>query len=165
MHKVLFVDPDRCTGCRSCETICSLVHDGECNPRFSRIMVETWGEMAVHIPMICQRCVDPACERECPTKARRRDVKTGAVVTDDTVCVGCESCIYACPYAAPRVHPLTRKTITCDLCEGEPQCVSVCPPGALAFIPAESVALKKRRRVGLPFARQSRIHAMDREIC
>ena len=154
MQKILFVDPDLCTGCRSCEAICSLVHDGVMNPRYSRITIETWGERAIHIPMICQRCIDPVCERVCPTKARKRDTKTGAVITDETICVGCESCIYACPYAAPKVHPLTKKTVTCDLCDGDPQCTHVCTPGALSYIPAECVAWKKRRHVGASIAEQ-----------
>lgn len=165
MQKALFVDPDLCTGCRSCEAICSLVHDGVCNPGFSRITVETWGEMAVHVPMLCQRCVDPACERVCPTKARKRDTKTGAMITDEAICVGCESCVYACPYAAPKVHPLTGKTITCDLCGGDPQCVSACTSGALSFIPVEQVIMQKRRRAGLPIADQSRFHRTEKRVC
>ncbi|MFQ6092010.1 MAG: 4Fe-4S dicluster domain-containing protein [bacterium] len=165
MEKVLSVDADLCTGCRSCEAICSLVHEGVCSPRFSRIAIETWGEVAVHIPMICQRCIDPVCEQVCPTKARKEDAKTGAVITDEAICVGCESCVYACPYAAPKIHPLTGKTITCDLCDGEPQCVSVCTAGALSFIPVERVVLQKRRRAGSPMADQFRFHRTEERVC
>ena len=32
MEKVLVVDPDKCTGCKVCEMICSLHHENEINP-------------------------------------------------------------------------------------------------------------------------------------
>jgi benzoyl-CoA reductase subunit BamC len=38
--KKIFIDSKKCTGCRTCEVICSLTHNkGEINPRLSRIRV------------------------------------------------------------------------------------------------------------------------------
>ena len=39
--------------------------------------------------------------------------------------------------------------IKCDLCDGEPTCVRFCEPGALQFLPANSVNLRKKRDAGL----------------
>lgn len=145
MRKVISVEPDLCTGCGCCELICSLVHEGVCDPGLSRIRIESWGETCVNIPIVCQSCDDPICEVVCPTKARGR-APTGAMVTDESACVGCSSCIYACPYAAPRISPRTGKAMTCDLCDGDPQCVIFCCFGALTFTTPEGVSLQKRRR-------------------
>jgi len=80
------------------------------------------------------------------------------MITDEAICVGCESCIYACPYAAPKIHPLSGKTVTCDLCSGQPHCVQVCTTGALSFVPVEHATLKRRRRIGSSIADHFRLH-------
>ena len=128
---------DLCTGCQSCEMICSLSHEGSSSPSLSRIQVKRWGEIAVYMPIVCQHCSGAPCITICPTGARKRIPETQAVITDTHWCVGCKSCIYACPYAAPVLHPFTRKTMTCDLCDGRPFCVDACTVGALSFVSEE----------------------------
>ncbi|HID10270.1 MAG TPA: 4Fe-4S dicluster domain-containing protein [Candidatus Latescibacteria bacterium] len=148
MHKAISVEADLCTGCRACELICSLVHEGECSPQLSRIRVESWSEISVNFPIVCQSCAEPVCVAVCPTKARKRVPETDAVITDERICVGCSSCIYACPYAAPVISQRTGKAMTCDLCGGDPQCVLFCNSGALTFETPERISLGKRRRFG-----------------
>jgi anaerobic carbon-monoxide dehydrogenase iron sulfur subunit len=128
------VVPERCTGCQSCEMVCSLSHEGACSPSLSRIQVKKWEEISVFIPIVCQHCEKPSCVSICPTCARKRDSETGAVVTDEKRCVGCKSCLYACPYNAPVLHPVTKRTMTCDLCQGKLLCTQVCTTGALSYI-------------------------------
>jgi Fe-S-cluster-containing hydrogenase component 2 len=137
--------PDLCTGCKSCEMVCSLSHEGVASPSLSRIQVRTWGEIAVSMPMVCQHCTDAPCITICPTRARKRIPETQAVITDPLWCVGCKSCIYACPYAAPVIHPVQRKTMTCDLCGGEPLCVKVCTVGALSYTSQETTSEDRRK--------------------
>lgn len=151
MQKIITIDPDLCTGCRSCEMVCSLGHDEVCSPLLSRITISQWGEISAYVPIVCQHCEDPVCETACPTKARKRVPETGAMITDEKVCVGCKSCIYACPFGAPSVNPLTGKAMTCDLCDGDPQCVMVCTPGALQFTKSERASLEKKRRIASQF--------------
>ncbi len=131
--------PDLCTGCQSCEMVCSLSHEGATASSLSRIQVKKWGEIAVYMPIVCQHCTNAPCIKICPTCARKRIPETQAVVTDPKWCVGCKSCIYACPYGAPVIHPHTHKTMTCDLCEGKPLCVEVCTVGALLYASEEKV--------------------------
>ncbi|MEC4175109.1 4Fe-4S dicluster domain-containing protein [Adlercreutzia sp. R7] len=51
----------------------------------------------VHYPVNCQQCSKPACVEVCPTGAsvKRED---GLVTIDGDTCIGCGSCITACPY-------------------------------------------------------------------
>jgi Fe-S-cluster-containing dehydrogenase component len=127
---------------------CSLSHEGSCCPCLSRIQVKKWGEISLYFPIVCQHCEDAPCITICPTKARTRDPQTGAAVTDDKWCVGCKSCLYACPYSAPIIHPKTGKTMTCDLCGGKPVCVEACTVGALAYTSAGEHALDRKRALG-----------------
>lgn len=140
--------PDFCTGCQSCEMVCSLSHEKSSSSTFSRIRVEKWGEIAVYIPIVCQHCEDAPCITICPTLARKRVAETGAVITDDKWCVGCKSCIYACPFNAPSIHPVTRKTMTCDLCDGKPLCVDVCTVGALSYTSDGKLSFQRKRTYG-----------------
>ena len=140
--------PEFCTGCQSCEMACSLSHEGACCPFLSRIQVKKWGEISLYFPIVCQHCEDAPCITICPTKARTRDPQTGAAVTDEKWCVGCKSCLYACPYSAPIIHPKTGKTMTCDLCGGKPVCVEACTVGALAYTSAGEHALDRKRALG-----------------
>jgi len=36
MEKILMIDYQKCTGCRLCELVCSVMHDGVSNPARSR---------------------------------------------------------------------------------------------------------------------------------
>lgn len=140
--------PDLCTGCQSCEMVCSLSHEKCSSSAYSRIRVEKWGEIAVYVPIVCQHCESAPCITICPTTARKRVGETGAVVTDGQWCVGCKSCIYACPFNAPNIHPVTRKTMTCDLCDGKPLCVEVCTAGALSYTSDGKLSYLRKRASG-----------------
>jgi len=42
MGKVLVINYEKCTGCRLCELVCAVMHDGISNPTRSRINVMKW---------------------------------------------------------------------------------------------------------------------------
>ena len=70
MERVLMVDLDKCTACRICELVCSLIVEGEHNPAKSRIRIVEHYEADVAIPLISTEC-PPKCERcveFCPTE-------------------------------------------------------------------------------------------------
>lgn len=143
--------PERCTGCQSCEMVCSLSHEGSCSSSLSRIRINKWEEISVFMPVVCQHCEKPPCITICPTQARKRVPGTDAVVTDAKRCVGCKSCLYACPYGAPAIHPLTKRTMTCDLCDGKPLCAEVCAARALFYIPEGDSSMERRKFFGQIF--------------
>jgi carbon-monoxide dehydrogenase iron sulfur subunit len=43
------------------------------------------------------------------------------------------SCVFACPFGATFVDQDSGRVLKCDLCDGDPTCVKVCPTGALTF--------------------------------
>ena len=90
MAKVLSIEYQKCTGCRTCELVCSVKHDGVVNPMRSRIKVMKWEEEGLYIPMSCQQCQDAPCMNVCPVKAISRYEEMGCVEVDYDVCIGCQ---------------------------------------------------------------------------
>ena len=78
----LSVVPNLCIGCRECELMCSLKHDGAFNPAVARIRVEYNANQNCYEPIICQHCDEPDCAEACPVEAISRDEKTGVMVVD-----------------------------------------------------------------------------------
>ncbi len=133
MFKTVIIDAQKCSGCRSCETYCSLKHEMMCAPSRGRIHVIKWEQEGIFVPLSCMRCEQPACELVCPRHATYRNYSTGAMEVDANRCIGCMSCVAACPFGATFLDRETGKILKCDLCDGDPTCVKVCPTGALSY--------------------------------
>ncbi len=121
-------DPHRCSGCRLCEVACSLHHEDTVFPEASRIRVIELIP-GIDVPHLCAKCPDYPCLKACQREgynAIRVDEATGAPIVDADKCTGCGACIRACPGKVPRLHPVTRKALICDLCGGDPACVKAC---------------------------------------
>lgn len=145
MQKTLVIEPEKCVGCRLCETWCSYTHEGEVTPARSRIHVIKWDEKGLDIPMTCQQCDVPVCAKVCPVKAITKDEDTGLVSVNEEKCIGCGLCVLACPFGGCALDPVTHRMFKCDLCGGEPQCVQRCPRDAIKFVDKSKVALRKKR--------------------
>ena len=154
----LLVDVEKCQGCASCMLACSLVHEGVESQSLSRIQIMQSSFDAfpndVDISQ-CRQCVEPACVTICPEGALAADPEFGNVrIVDRTKCVGCGSCVEACPYTPSRSVLVTDenfdgedKANKCDLCaatpyhwddagggpNGKQACVEVCPVDAIRF--------------------------------
>lgn len=144
MQKVLFVEPEKCTGCRLCENACSIFHEKVSNPSRARIHIVKWENAGLFLPMVCQQCENPICENVCPMGAIKRDDKTGALLIDKDLCVGCKLCVMFCPLGGVTIGK-NREILKCDLCGGDPVCVKFCIPGALQYIDANAINLRKKR--------------------
>ena len=145
MGKVLVIHYDRCTGCRLCELVCAVQHDGISNPARSRIKVMKWESEGLYIPMSCQQCQDAPCLNVCPVKAISRDEELGRVVVDYDVCIGCRSCVAVCPFGAMSFNTTDRKVFKCDVCDGDPQCVRFCEVNAIEYVDAGEASTFKKR--------------------
>jgi len=75
-----------------------------------------------------------ACVRECPAHAISRG-KAGAIVIDRKKCVGCLSCVAACPIGAMRWFPGQQTPFKCIACGA---CARTCPKAALEIVTREA---------------------------
>jgi len=138
-------DEMKCVGCGICQMACSMQHFGIINKDLARIQIFKYLlPISKAIPVICSQCQDEErkCEKACPVTppAIYYDIKLLHMVIDHGRCTGCMRCQKACTAKAIKNHPrLSPKPFVCDLCdiqnkgERNPQCVSVCPAGALSF--------------------------------
>ena len=145
MSKALYINHEKCTGCRLCELVCAVKHDGISNPARSRIRVMKWEQEGLYVPMSCQQCQDAPCMNVCPVKAISKDEKLGAMTIDYDVCIGCRSCVAVCPFGARSFNVIDKKVFKCDLCEGDPQCVRFCEEKAVDFVEPDEVSIAKKR--------------------
>jgi molybdopterin-containing oxidoreductase family iron-sulfur binding subunit len=96
-------DLKRCIGCNACAIACKQENNLPNNVFFTKTLSEESGVYPTvtrqYIPTLCNHCEDPPCQRVCPSGATytRPD---GIVMVDKSLCIGCGSCIVACPYDA-----------------------------------------------------------------
>ena len=147
MNRIVW-DMAKCTGCRVCEAICSLVKEGEFNPVKSRAKVVRTVEDSIlyKVRVSCLQCEEPHCEAVCPTGAITVDDR-GAKVVNEQKCIGCKMCEMACPVGAIAVNAEKGVSLKCDLCadQEEPQCVKYCYTEALQYLPDERVGIALAR--------------------
>jgi Fe-S-cluster-containing hydrogenase component 2 len=117
-----------CSGCRRCEIVCSLSHEGKIWPEASRVRVFMLIP-GIEVPHLCVQCHDYPCVEACPVGALSVSKETGAVIVDREKCIACGRCIDACPGKVPYIHPTDNYAVICDLCGGDPKCVKVCSEG------------------------------------
>jgi carbon-monoxide dehydrogenase iron sulfur subunit len=141
------VDLEKCTGCRTCELVCSFERSGVFNPKKSAIRVVKEDLMGLDGPLVCQFCRNPQCVAACPEGALAKDPTLGFITVDETKCTGCRLCEEACPFGAVSFHPEVDKPIICNLCGGKPACVEWCDVGALAFSSAKSAEGVQAKRL------------------
>ena len=141
-YSIVF-DESKCIQCHGCEVACKNWRGVALGIRWRRVYNIWHG----HYPTIssssasvaCMHCLDPACVKVCPEGAITKRPDNGVVVVDPSKCIGCESCLDACPYDIPQFDSdgIMQK---CDLCVNaidykteKPPCVETCPTGALVF--------------------------------
>ena len=129
-------NPQECTGCRTCEVVCSLWHERSCDPARSRITVTADYEQSLFEPHICQLCDSPECVAACQMEALSQDAQTKVIIIDSKLCNGCQTCVEACPYGSIRWSSESERVFVCDRCGGKPTCVQFCTSGALRLVGA-----------------------------
>ena len=135
------VIPERCTGCRVCELVCSEFHEKQFQPSKARIQVLSFDVTVQDIALVYQQCDEAPCQEACPSEALSRDVETNAVIVAQDLYIQCGACVEACvidhegiDFAEKIVIQLDEEAQMpqkCDLCSGDPQCVKYCPTEAL----------------------------------
>ena len=155
VDKVLVINPERCTGCRKCEIVCSVFHYGVSSPDRSLIKVKKWEHIGLYLPVTCQSCDEPFCTEVCPAKACHRDPETNRVIIDKNKCIGCKTCIIACPFGVPFFDKVEHVSVKCDFCGGDPQCVASCEMKAIEYIDIDQIDKERKREYSLVLAQMT----------
>ncbi len=142
---------NECVGCKACIIACKDKNDLPLGEKFRKVYDYAkcdWDVDAngVSVPsnyysysvsMACNHCASPACMAVCPVEAiMKRD--DGIVYINGDLCIGCSSCITACPFDAPYLSTNSNKSKKCDFCMdyidegGVPQCVAACSTRCLS---------------------------------
>lgn len=139
----IVTDLNRCVDCLACTAACKTRN--EVNIGQFRIKVLRVGPTLVDdrqakggmgcetyfLPMTCQHCEAPTCVDVCPTGASYK-AEDGTVQIDPETCIGCESCMNACPYDVRFKNAETNIVDKCDMCADRiangllPACVQQC---------------------------------------
>lgn len=147
MEKTIVIDYHKCVGCKTCEIICSLVHEGICTSSLSRVRVVKDEKAGWNIPVTCAMCEKPVCVNVCPIGAIFKSPGNGLVTIDQTRCIGCRQCVMSCPFSHVNFNPLQGVAFKCDRCEGDPQCVKFCWTEAISYVPLDIAVEQKRQMV------------------
>lgn len=179
MNNFVIADPNKCIGCRTCEIACVVAHSDKdiftaesseiaFYPRLS--VVKT---AEVSAPIQCRQCEDAPCANACPNGAIIN--KEGTIQIDAKACIGCKTCVMACPLGAIELveeyedgNKVTQQNLKCvdsnklyfkeriiankcDFCIGRengPACAQVCPTQAFRIIKDETLnkSVKDKRR-------------------
>ncbi|HEY4799633.1 MAG TPA: 4Fe-4S dicluster domain-containing protein [Bacteroidia bacterium] len=159
---VMVFDLAKCDGCKKCTEACQEMHFTESDREWIKVykMKDSESSQPYFMPKPCFHCDSPLCTKVCPVNAtfKRQD---GIVLIDNERCIGCRSCMAACPYSTRYFnwsHPIQPPSVMniayspeqgvprkmgtvekCDFCphmirEGKmPACVSGCPMNAIYF--------------------------------
>jgi formate dehydrogenase iron-sulfur subunit len=202
MSNATLIDTTKCIGCRSCQVTCKQWHDlpaektqlqtgkkGIQNPTTlssKTFTVLTYDEVEdekapgglryVFAKRQCMHCEEPACAAACPVTALHK-TKEGPVAYDESKCIGCRYCVWACPFGVPTAEwdSLAPKIKKCDMCHDRrdpaipderngkplsdeerkrfaaahatPACVKQCPAGALTHGDREGLLKDARARM------------------
>jgi carbon-monoxide dehydrogenase iron sulfur subunit len=153
--QIITVDVKKCYACLTCVVECAYARLGL--PKHtplsqvlsaSRVSVEAAGDLAV--PLRCMQCEDAPCMTVCPTGALYRRSPDEPVLIDKNLCIGCKSCMLACPIGAISLDSEGKAVQKCDMCiarlkKGElPVCVTSCPTEATQLTTLDEVTTRAR---------------------
>lgn len=159
----MVIDLKRCIGCYGCQLSCKAEHGTPPGVFYARVLKYEEGTyptaQLTFMPVLCNHCDDPPCVEVCPTGASFV-WEDGIVDIDHDKCVGCRSCMVACPYtnryfndqepayfsegstpyeAARSTRHQRNVVMKCNFCRDRvkagqaPACVANCPTVARVF--------------------------------
>ncbi|MFT5286396.1 MAG: Fe-S-cluster-containing dehydrogenase component [Planctomycetota bacterium] len=134
------IDHSRCIGCHACTVACKSENDVPLGDFRTWVKYTEAGEFPdvrrSFTVLRCNQCTDAPCMTICPTSAlhKRPD---GIVDVEKDACIGCKSCMQACPYDALYIDKRSGTANKCHFCAHRterglaPACAVVCPTEAL----------------------------------
>ncbi len=100
---VMVIDLRKCVGCTACTISCIAENKLPPGVVYRPVLMEeigTYPNVTMNfLPRPCMQCDEPPCVEVCPVDATYKN-QDGIVIIDYDQCIGCRSCIAACPYGA-----------------------------------------------------------------
>ena len=140
MNYGFLINNSKCIGCHACSTSCKSENQVPLG------VFRTWVKYTEvgQYPNVrrnfqvnrCNHCANPPCVDICPVTAMHQR-PDGIVGFDSELCIGCKSCMQACPYDSIHIDPDTNTASKCHFCAHrvengmEPTCVITCPTHAI----------------------------------
>ncbi len=149
-----YFNASACNGCKACVVACKSKNQLPVGINWRRVTEYGGGNWvpdpddptrllpnniyAYAVSVACNHCARPICQEVCPAAAiTKRD--DGVVLIDQSRCIGCRYCAWACPYGAPQFNESAGVMTKCNFCEDllaqgqNPVCVDACVMRALEF--------------------------------
>jgi anaerobic dimethyl sulfoxide reductase subunit B (iron-sulfur subunit) len=163
MTYAFIFDASSCSGCKACQAACKDKNQLPTGVLWRRVYEvsgggwerhgEAWTNIvfAYNLSIACNHCEHPKCAGVCPVDAYviRPD---GIVYIDESKCVGCGYCAWACPYEAPQYNPDLGHMTKCNFCfdnidaGAPPACVAACPMRVLGVEEIREQAIESREQ-------------------
>ena len=146
-HYGMVIRQNHCVGCEKCLEACRetnhvpVGHGAWRTDVQERVTTEDGVEKQEFRPILCNHCNRPPCVRVCPTRATIKDPETGIVIMEYKKCIGCKTCMAACPYNARYFSHDKYAVDKCNFCldtrlsmgETETACSAACPADVRVF--------------------------------
>jgi Fe-S-cluster-containing dehydrogenase component len=94
------------------------------------------------------------CAQVCPAQAILASADGIVHQADETRCIGCQNCVFACPFGVPKFQVSQRYMRKCNMCydrtsQGKgPMCATVCPTQAIFYGTYEEFVAAGRTQQG-----------------
>jgi formate dehydrogenase iron-sulfur subunit len=159
MSRGLLIDLTKCVGCRECERACAAANnlpEEEATDLSAThyTVVQSYNNDQTFVRRLCMHCNQPTCVSACLVGAFTK-MDTGAVLYDESKCIGCRYCMQACPFEVPRYEwgSLTPRIQKCRMCYervaagGQTACSEACQFGATTFGNRDDLIKEARKRI------------------
>lgn len=157
--KALLIDITKCVGCGECSRACSAANglpEEEATELSAThyTVVQSYNDGQTYVRRLCMHCNEPTCVSACLVGAFRK-TETGAVLYDESKCIGCRYCMQACPFEVPRYEwsSLAPRVQKCRMCYemvaggGQTACAEACPAEATVFGDRDDLLREARKRI------------------
>lgn len=157
--KALLIDVSKCVGCRECAQACAEANNlpREESTELSAThytVVQSVNNDQTFVRRLCMHCNDATCVSACLVGAFTK-TETGAVIYDESKCIGCRYCMQVCPFEVPRYEwgSLIPRIQKCQMCYdrvaagGKTACADACQFDATVFGERDELIREARRRI------------------
>jgi len=157
--KGLLIDITKCVGCGECARACAEINhlpqeEAKQLSATHYTVVQSFNNDETYVRRLCMHCNEPTCVSACLVGAFTK-TETGAVLYDESKCIGCRYCMQACPFEIPRYEwsSLSPRVQKCKMCYervaagGRTACSEACQFDATTFGDRDELIKEARKRI------------------